>query len=165
MGIVKCRQEILAPNTLAPVTTSTAIHSFREPKRDVVLMGFSSRAGFIVFVLMEKAATSGVTFRDTVCICGVIDVDARGRTFEEVRVSSSPPNYTNRNIVVWPAHKSSEIVSPFLDVCLERTGNGCALSLGHSSGRVPTDTEAEFPTLYQHSAIVISQTHTLRKPL
>jgi hypothetical protein len=145
MGIVEGRYEIFASNTLAPVTTGSASHSFCEPERHVVVAAYSSWTGAIVVILMEKTATSGVTLWNTVTVGSGIDIDTRGRTLEEVRIFGGPPNYTDRYIAVWPTHESNEIISPFPDIFLERVCNGCTLGLGHRGTRVPADTEVKFP--------------------
>lgn len=131
--------EILATNALAPITTSTAREPISKPQRDVVVPGRTPGAGPVIIILVEEAAARRVALRDAAAVAVRVDVDARRRALQEVRVADGPADDLDGDTRVGELVEADQPLHPLVVLGLEDRGDLVALGFCHRGAGLPAD--------------------------
>lgn len=135
----KRTHEILAPNALAPVTTSTAREPIGKPQRDVVVPGRAPGAGAVIIILVEEAAARRVALRDPAAVAVGVDVDARRRALQEVLVADGPADDLDGDARVGELVEADQPLHPLVVLGLQDRGDLVALGFCHRGAGFPPD--------------------------
>lgn len=135
----KRTHEILASNSLSPVTTSTAREPIGKPQRDVVVPGRTTWAGAVIIILVEEAAARRVALGDPAAVAVRVDVDAGRRALKEVLVADGPADDLDGDARVGELVEADQPLHPLVVLGLQDRGDLVALGFCHRGAGLPAD--------------------------
>lgn len=144
---IQALHEVLPPDPLTPVTTSTTAHAVSQPKRVVVVTLRAARALAVVVVLVEEAAAGLGALGDALGVGVGVDVDAVGRALEEGLVLHGPAHNLDGNILEGEAVEAVGPLEPALVLVVEDRGNLGALILGDRGVGLPPDADVDLAVI------------------
>lgn len=135
--------EVLAANSLAPVTTSASAEAVSEPQGLVVVVGGAGSAAGVVVVLVEEATAGLGALRDALAVGVGVDVEAAGVTLEQALVLDGPADDVHLDRGVGEVVVAVDPLEPLLVLGVDDAGDLGALGGGEGRGRLPSDTHVD----------------------
>lgn len=140
---VQALHEVLGPDPLTPVTTSTTTHSVRQPERVVVVALRAAGALAVVVVLVEEATAGLGTLRDALGVGVSVDIDAVSRALEEGLVLDGPADDLDGDLLEGEAVEAVGPLEPALVLVVEDGGDLGAVGLGDGGVGLPPNADVD----------------------